>query len=1159
MIVSRSVNIAFRFTMLALVILLVGKVNAAHAASFAVNSTIDDVDATPGDGVCATSTGVCTLRAAIQEANALDGPDTIDLGAGTYTLTIGWGGEDAAATGDLDITDDLTLTGAGTMNTIIDGGQVDRVFHVIGSVTVEIAGVTIQNGLADSDSGAGVYNSGGVVTLTDSTLRNNWAWSSSGGAIYNSGGELTLIRSTVAYNGTTSLGLCGSIYTGGPGGGIYNGGGTVKLVDSTIEKNSAGCGHDGGGIYNAGGSVTLINTTVSYNVADDGGGISGAATLINCTVSENKARGKPWDLIPSPGCGGGIYHSAPSTVEMANTIVANNTEGTPWFGDRPGDCCRGVTSLGHNLDSDGSCNLDPTIGDLPNTNPLLDELKDNGGPTQTHALLEDSPAIDAGSCSGYTTDQRGEPRPIDVPDIPNVDDSCDIGAYELNPIYRVNTADDLDDDTCDHLHCSLREAINQTNASAIYDTIQFDSSLAGQTITLVDGQLPAIVDALTVDGIAAPGLTISGDNKFRVFHTKADVTLKALTITGGCCPTEAEVGGGILNGHNLTLDGVTVLENEANVGGGIFNDSGGTVVLLSSRVIKNKAYAIKVGDLPPQGGGIYTNKGEVTLIDSSVSGNQVIGGGTIPEPGGDGGGIFNSESTVTLINSVVSSNNASRHGGGIHNTIDGMLELTDGCVVNFNTAGRVDNIDSGGDGGGIYNVWRSIVKLTNSRLIGNTAVESGSIGGHGGGIYNEGGTMELGDSTVLDNNATQGTGIRNEGEVELTNSTVRDNHAESADGGISNKFSGQLWLSSSTISGNESGMCGGGIFSDEGTVTVINSTVSGNSTEGDGGGICNGSGGTATLTSSTISGNHAGPGGGGIYNRSGHGQVYLTHSTVSGNDAKKGGGIYNRSEYGQVELTHSTISKNSADDGGGIYNFYYAAWFKLTSTIVANNSPGKDCSGHWFESNGYNLDSDGTCGLDTTKHDLPNTNPVISYLKDNGGPTLTHGLFEQSPAIDHIPRGVNGCGDAPLDVDQRGEDRPADGNEDGTAACDIGAFELQEGETAIHLLSFTAEASADHVTLTWETGTELDNAGFNLWRSEAADGPYTKINDALIPAEGDAVSGASYTYTDTDVVKGVTYYYKLEDVDIHGVSTFHGPVSATPSPIRHIYLPLILK
>ncbi|NIN69877.1 MAG: hypothetical protein GTO63_35390, partial [Anaerolineae bacterium] len=81
--------------------------------------------------------------------------------------------------------------------------------------------------------------------------------------------------------------------------------------------------------------------------------------------------------------------------------------------------------------------------------------------------------------------------------------------------------------------------------------------------------------------------------------------------------------------------------------------------------------------------------------------------------------------------------------------------------------------------------------------------------------------------------------------------------------------------------------------------------------------------------------------------------------------------------------------------------------------------------------------------------------------------------------------------------------------------------------TAIELSSFTAEAGADSVTLAWETAAEIDNEGFNLWRAEAADGPYTQINPSLIPAQGSPDTGASYEYIDTGVVKGVTYYYKL--------------------------------
>jgi len=89
--------------------------------------------------------------------------------------------------------------------------------------------------------------------------------------------------------------------------------------------------------------------------------------------------------------------------------------------------------------------------------------------------------------------------------------------------------------------------------------------------------------------------------------------------------------------------------------------------------------------------------------------------------------------------------------------------------------------------------------------------------------------------------------------------------------------------------------------------------------------------------------------------------------------------------------------------------------------------------------------------------------------------------------------------------------------------------------------------------------SKLDNAGFNLWRSEVADGEYTKLNPSLIPARGNPDTGTSYQYAGAAVVKGMTYFYKLEDVDLHGLSTFHGPVSATLSPIRRIWLPCVVN
>ena len=122
--------------------------------TFVVDSIVDAVDANPGDGACDDGGGNCTLRAAIMEANAVAGVAAITLPSGTYTIAIGrpadvselHPGEDAAVTGDLDIADDLIIEGAGSDTTIVDGGALDRVFHVLVGSTVEISGLTVRNG-----------------------------------------------------------------------------------------------------------------------------------------------------------------------------------------------------------------------------------------------------------------------------------------------------------------------------------------------------------------------------------------------------------------------------------------------------------------------------------------------------------------------------------------------------------------------------------------------------------------------------------------------------------------------------------------------------------------------------------------------------------------------------------------------------------------------------------------------------------------------------------------------------------------------------------------------------------------------------------------------------------------------------------------------------
>ena len=263
----------------------------ARSATFNVNTTIDGVDAAPGNGTCATDGGSCTLRAAIMEANRLGGSHTINVPAGLYVLAIPGVGEEDAAQGDLDVTADLTIAGAGPGSTIVDGGGLERVFEIIG--TANISGMTIRNGAAVS-AGSPQYGSnflGGLVenvstlSLTNCTLEGGRA--NAGGAIWSSGsGTLTIDRCTINGSEAVNLGI-----TNAEGGGLYLHTTTV-ISNSTISGNwSAG---SGGGISVQDATVSLVNVTLSGNVAGGAGGMSstnGILTFRHVTMTNNQAGG----------------------------------------------------------------------------------------------------------------------------------------------------------------------------------------------------------------------------------------------------------------------------------------------------------------------------------------------------------------------------------------------------------------------------------------------------------------------------------------------------------------------------------------------------------------------------------------------------------------------------------------------------------------------------------------------------------------------------------------------------------------------------------------------------------------------------------------------------------------------------------------------------
>lgn len=427
---------------------------AALAAEFIVDSVQDAQDANPGDGACAAAGGACTLRAAIQETNALPGPDVVRLPGGAYALAIPGAGEDQGATGDLDVTDGLTLLGDGSDVTVVDAMALDRVFHVASTEPVEMVGLSVVGGASSAtELGAGIlvtdpfdfFDLAGGALFEDVVVAENGGAGPFPSAVEveyaDGGGDVVFQDSSISDNladGLVALGYFADVeltrtrVVANEGSGIEaadmgidvydsevseNAGYGVAASDSwvTVERSTVGWNERdglaalgyadfdvvdslvrenlGAGLYNVEyfQDMRVLNTTITGN-GDSGILNGGALTVANSTIVANT----------SETHGGGVraedIGAEEFSVSIRSSIVAGNE--AP---DAP-DCVRvdgqgastAFPSDGYNLVGDPSgCDFAATTGDRVGVNPGLGPLADHGGPTETFSLLPGSPALDA--------------------------------------------------------------------------------------------------------------------------------------------------------------------------------------------------------------------------------------------------------------------------------------------------------------------------------------------------------------------------------------------------------------------------------------------------------------------------------------------------------------------------------------------------------------------------------------------------------------------------------------------------------------------------------------------------------------------------------------------------------------------------------------------
>jgi hypothetical protein len=398
----------------------------AAAVDFEAEQLGDAVDAVPGDGACDTDAAVegsqCTLRAALQEANALAGPDRILLRASRYTLSLSGAAEDAAALGDLDVASELTVQGAGYGDSLIDGRRLgDRVFDVQAGGDLSLVGAALMFGKApkpERDSGPpATRGHGGCVRAAGPTALDRTHFYRCDAAL--DGGCIAALEDVAL----TDV-LLASCRAKREGGGIAVAAGAMATL---TRVTGAGCKASAGGGIATRGALSLRNGTFLSNRAQLGGAVA-AFVAGNAAIAHSTLHGNGKSNLASP---------APGAITVTSSIVSGTKT----------DCVGPVTSGGGNLESGSACGFTGT-NDQQDEDPRLAPLDFELGDVPSLPLLPDSPAVDHGldagdACGDAQGDARSFPRVLGGAGTPALSDagSFELGAGPAQPEIAEITAD----------------------------------------------------------------------------------------------------------------------------------------------------------------------------------------------------------------------------------------------------------------------------------------------------------------------------------------------------------------------------------------------------------------------------------------------------------------------------------------------------------------------------------------------------------------------------------------------------------------------------------------------------------------------------------------------------------------------------------------------